>query len=264
MKLEKTLLNLCPKSFRLPVKYHYQQIRNRLEKEIFYLQHLEIKKKRSIDIGANSGLYTYALSHLSNVVEVFEPQTWCTEDIVSYSKISPANINVYNVGLADFHGLLNLHIPVSEGDYSQLVKDLGNLTTGLSSFRQIEGEQITVEVPVHKLDDYDFQDVAFMKIDVEGFESKVIAGASQTILREKPIILIEVENRHLDGKSITDVFQQISNFGYEGGFIHEGSLNRITDFYPQIQAKQNYFLDDKSNKYGSIYINNFIFKPKLK
>ncbi|WP_353932510.1 FkbM family methyltransferase [Okeanomitos corallinicola TIOX110] len=263
MKLEKTLLNLCPKYLRLPVKYHYHQIRNRLEKEIFYLQHLEINKKRSIDIGANSGLYTYALSHLSNVVEVFEPQTWCTEDIVSYTKISPANINIYNVGLADFHGSLNLHIPVSEGDYSQLVKDVGNLTTGLGSFRQIEGEQKTVEVPVHKLDDYDFQDVGFMKIDVEGFESKVILGASQTIFREKPIILIEVENRHLEGKSITDVFEQISDFGYEGGFIHEGSFHKLADFYPQIQAKQNYFLDDQSHQKQPIYINNFLFIPLL-
>ncbi|WP_413171763.1 FkbM family methyltransferase [Anabaena azotica] len=258
MKLEKTLLNLCPKSLRLPVKYHYQKIRNRLEPEIFYLHQLGITRNRAIDIGANSGIYTYALSHLCNVVEVFEPQSWCTENILAYSKLFPANINVYNVGLANFNGSLNLHIPVSEGDYSQLVTGLGNLNTGLSSFRKLEGEQKTIEVPVHKLDDYQFQDVGFIKIDVEGYESQVIAGASQTILREKPILLIEVENRHLDGKSITDVFEQIYKFGYEGEFIYKGCLMKLADFYPQIIAKQNHFLEDKSQQ---TYINNFIFKP---
>ncbi|NET73644.1 MAG: FkbM family methyltransferase, partial [Sphaerospermopsis sp. SIO1G2] len=187
-------------------------------------------------------------------------QVWCTKNIASYSKISSCQINIYNVGLADFNGSLNLHIPLSEGDYSELVQGLGKLTTGLGSFRELEGEQTTLKVPVHKLDDYNFQDVGFIKIDVEGFESKVIAGASQTIIREKPIILMEVENRHLDGKSITDVFEQISNMGYEGSFIHQGCLNKLAEFYPQIKEKQNYFLDAQLQNQ---YINNFIFQPIL-
>jgi FkbM family methyltransferase len=258
MRLEETLIKLSPKPFRLPVKYYYHQIRNRLEKEIFYLEQLGGTHKRAIDIGANAGFYTYALSCLYDAIEVFEPQSWCTENILSYSKLSGSKINVYNIGLADFHGSLNLHIPVSEGDYSQVVKGVGNLTTGLGSFRNLEGEQKTIEVPVHKLDDYNFQDVSFIKIDVEGFESKVIAGASQTIMREKPILLIEIENRHLEGKSITDIFDQISEFGYEGGFMYKGRIEKLADFYTQIQVKQNHFLKDISQQ---IYINNFIFKP---
>jgi len=260
MKLEQTLLKLCPKSFRLPVKYHYHKIRNRLEKEIFYLDRLVGSGKRAVDIGANVGIYSYALSQLCSVVEVFEPQYWCTEDLLSYSKISACNINIHNVGLANVNGSLTLHIPASQGDYAQLVEGLGSLTTGLGSFREIPGEQISINVPVHKLDDYEFQDVSLIKIDVEGYETKVIQGAYNTILQQKPIILIEVEQRHLDGKSIQDVFGEICDFGYEGSFIYKDCLTPIVNFDSQIQAKQNYFLEEISPNH---YINNFIFQPVL-
>jgi len=38
----------------------------------------------------------------------------------------------------------------------------------------------------------------------------------------------------------------------------EETLIKLTPFYTQIQAKQNYFLEDISQQ---IYINNLIFKP---
>lgn len=258
MKVEETLLNLFPKSLRLPVKYHYHKIRNRLEKEIFYLEHLIGKGKRAIDIGANEGIYSYALAQICEIVEAFEPQSWCTEEIVAYSQASSCNINVYNVGLANFNGSLTLHVPTSKGDYSQLVRGLGSLTTGLGSFKEIEGEQISIDVPVRKLDDYEFKDVSLIKIDVEGYETKVLEGASNTILREKPIILIEVEQRHLEGRSIEDVFNKIVDFGYQGSFLYQNSLNEINDYYQQLICYQNYFLQRFSQ---DIYINNFIFKP---
>lgn len=260
MKIQETLINFCPKPLRLPVKYQYHKMRNRLEKEIFYLEQLVGARKRAIDIGANAGIYSYALAQICDIVEVFEPQIWCTEDIVSYSQVSSCNINVYNVGLANFNGLLTLHVPSSVGDYSQSVKGLGSLTTGLGSFRDIEGEQISIDVPVRKLDDYEFQDISFIKIDVEGYEAKVIEGAQKTILREKPTILIEVEQRHLNGQSIEDVFEKMIELGYECHFIYKGYLTPIVNFYQQIKDKQNYFLVEDLQQ---IYINNFIFKPVL-
>lgn len=39
--------------------------------------------------------------------------------------------------------------------------------------------------------------VAFIKIDVEGFEPSVIAGAGRVIDRDRPTLLMEIEDRHL-------------------------------------------------------------------
>lgn len=41
------------------------------------------------------------------------------------------------------------------------------------------------------------QEVAFIKVDVEGFEPQVIEGAAGTIDRSRPSLLLEIEDRHL-------------------------------------------------------------------
>ncbi len=41
------------------------------------------------------------------------------------------------------------------------------------------------------LDSFNFTNVSFMKIDVERSEKQVIDGIVQTILRNKPVIIIE-------------------------------------------------------------------------
>ena len=43
----------------------------------------------------------------------------------------------------------------------------------------------------YPLDAFHHKDVTFMKIDVENFEEQVLAGAKETINRNKPLILIE-------------------------------------------------------------------------
>ena len=52
-----------------------------------------------------------------------------------------------------------------------------------------EKELQTVDVVL--LDDYQFTDVDFIKIDCEGYELHVLRGAEQTILNNKPVIIVE-------------------------------------------------------------------------
>jgi len=47
------------------------------------------------------------------------------------------------------------------------------------------------KVELKKLDDYELTDVDFIKIDVEGYENQVVLGAKETLLRNKPIIIVE-------------------------------------------------------------------------
>lgn len=46
-------------------------------------------------------------------------------------------------------------------------------------------------VNVRPLDSWNFHEVDFIKIDVEGWERKVVMGAEETIRRDKPVIVIE-------------------------------------------------------------------------
>jgi hypothetical protein len=159
------------------------------------------------------------------------------------------NINVYNVGLSNFDGSLTLHIP----------KIGSQIVNGLGSFRTMQGTNYCIEVPVHRLDYYEFHDVSFIKIDVEGHESKVLEGGCKTLLREKPLLLIEIEQRHLDDQSIEMVFKQILEFGYEGNFLYKDKLFPLSDF--SYKKNQELFLN---NVYSEDYIKNFIFQPSSK
>ncbi|MCM8807767.1 MAG: FkbM family methyltransferase [Candidatus Omnitrophica bacterium] len=183
-------------------------------------------------------------------VEAFEPIPECAETILAYSrylaKKGKNNIYVHRVGLSNTSGYLTLHIPVRNG----------KRVFAYASFEYIENPYEDIQVPVFRLDDFNFRNVSFIKIDVEGHEDKVLEGAQETILREKPVILIEIEQRHMPGRSIEDVFNKIIAFGYEGSFLFRNKLTPLSEF--SYEKHQQPYLN---NVMCRDYINNFIFKP---
>ncbi|MGB3494893.1 MAG: FkbM family methyltransferase [Elainellaceae cyanobacterium] len=243
-----------PDNWYLPVDYQYSRIVGKLEDELLQLETLISSKKRAIDIGANRGLYTYALAQVCEVVEAFEPQPSCTKAIAAYSKAFRKQINIHNCALSSSRDELTLNIPVIRGRLRT------TLSTGLASFQQPKCEYQSIQVPVHRLDDYDFQNVSFIKIDVEGHEREVIAGAKETITREKPVLQVEIEQRHLSGLPMQVIFDEIKSLGYSGYFLYEGQLTSLDKF--AYEKHQKAFLEGaRSKAVNKIYVNNFIFKP---
>ena len=71
--------------------------------------------------------------------------------------------------------------------------------------------------------------VDLVKIDVEGHEMSVLRGASVTLRKYLPAMLIEIEQRHLDCP-IKDVFAEIDDIGYVLYFIDGAALRPISEF----------------------------------
>lgn len=69
-------------------------------------------------------------------------------------------------------------------------------------------------VPVFTIDMFDFDDVDYMKIDVEGFEKKVLIGAQNTIERCNPVIVIEQNHVVLEGDSKYSAKEYLEEIGY--------------------------------------------------
>jgi FkbM family methyltransferase len=176
-------------------------------------------------------------------VEAFEPQASCVEVIRAYGS---SRINVHVVALGARAGELTLNIPVRDG----------NPERSLASFRAAEGDVTRLIVPIKKLDDYGFTDVTMIKIDVEGFESDVIEGARETIEREKPLLLVEIEQRHLGATPIERVFERLESFGYRGSFFSNGQVRPIAEF--SVERDQ---LANVAAVHDPRYINNFVFTP---
>jgi FkbM family methyltransferase len=94
--------------------------------------------------------------------------------------------------------------------------NLSNSDPG-STFASDSGD---VECRVTTIDEYvavnHVRNVSLMKIDVEGFELRVLRGARQTICRDRPRIICEVLPSHLAraGARPSEVLSEITQMGY--------------------------------------------------
>lgn len=69
-------------------------------------------------------------------------------------------------------------------------------------------------VPAFPLDMFELQDVDYIKIDVEGFEKKVLLGAKATLDRWNPLIVIEQNHVVLEGDKQYSAKEYLETIGY--------------------------------------------------
>ena len=247
--VKKALLRLCPKPLHLPVRYYAARFRGTLEFEATILSRLVDKGLRGIDIGAHHGLYTYALARWCGCVEAFEPDPFSAQTIQWWG--SP-KVTVHEIALSDFSGTAMLNVPVVGG----------RVERAWAKLEDVHGQHESLTVSVRRLDDYEFRDVSFIKIDVEGHEQRVIRGATETLQRERPVILVEIEQRHLGSVPIETVFKQFEALGYMGGFYWDNGFLSLKEFsieHHQILPAQESVRCSKGKPPG--YVSNFIFRP---
>lgn len=70
-------------------------------------------------------------------------------------------------------------------------------------------------VPVYTIDMFGFDNVDYIKIDVEGFEKKVLLGAARTIERCNPVIVIEQNEVVLEGDHRYSAKEYLESIGYK-------------------------------------------------
>lgn len=85
----------------------------------------------------------------------------------------------------------------------------------------MDGEGNTDAVP---LDNFGYERLDFLKIDVEGMELDVLRGAENTIKLHQPVMLIEINQATLNRKGISsnDVFDYLTSINYTFRNVYEG------------------------------------------
>jgi FkbM family methyltransferase len=118
----------------------------------------------------------------------------------------------------------------------------------------ILGTGVTGEMTVATacLDDLALPPCGFIKIDVEGHEAAVLRGASRLIARDRPVLLIELEQRHT-GEPIEASLQAVMGMGYAASFLRDGVETPIAGFDPDADHR------GRADRPG--YVFNFIFRP---
>ena len=154
-------------------------------------------KRHAVDIGAHIGTHAIYYAENCKIVSCFEPHPVAFA-CLEHNLCQFDNVNLYHVALSDHLGTV------------ALVECPGNL----GASQTVEGS----EIGCIELDDIDLGgvDVDFLKIDAEGDEIIILAGAEKTIRRSRPVMLIELNEYALGSRGLTggDLIQCIESLGY--------------------------------------------------
>jgi FkbM family methyltransferase len=193
------------------------------EPEIWIVRDLLPKGKLAIDVGSSIGIYSQELAKHASRVVAFE----ANPRVAKFARmVAPSNVAVENVALSSATGETTLRIPINRRNNA--IDDLGTIEPKNSLQSEII---VTEKVATRRLDDYAFPGCDFLKIDVEGHEEAVLDGAARLIDAQRPVIMIELDDRFNPG-IINRVRERLKNFQYSGYRFFNGSLRRLDDSGP--------------------------------
>ena len=204
----------------------------------------ETPKAIFMDIGANVGHHSIFLSKFASQVLAFEPYPKVNMQFkqqIAHNNIS--NIQIFETGLSDRRETLNYYAPTgnNEGIGSFDESSIGKGNTSYGKLELQEGDQV--------IESDSWKDIKLIKIDVEGFEKKVIKGLSRTIEEERPVIVCEITyGQQLSFVSIEELKSYLPK-NYEiltfntrkldgSKDKRKGSLAKRSGFYELISLKQ--------------------------
>jgi FkbM family methyltransferase len=178
----------------------------------------------ALDIGANIGAHTLPLAkHIfPGTVYAFEPMPWARNKLQRNIALNGiANIRVEPLGLSDRPGRHDIHFRSS-----WRLGDNGRWTSENSeSLRPVPIEFATLDSYVRERA---LPQIDLMKLDVDGYEMKVLRGAIETLRDHRPILLMEfghfVRNVGDDPKELAELLRDA---GYQ--FFHEDDFSAFRD-----------------------------------
>lgn len=198
-------------------------------------------KHTILDVGANYGFYAIHLAKIfpNSFIHCFEPvldtakllRNNCERNDVS----SKVKINSAAVGAAV--GITKITTDRYAGNHILTDKNY---------------QGTAAEVTLTTIDEYvsvnAISEVEFIKCDVEGFELEVMEGASKTISKFRPIILLEIaiEWEGRTEKSISHIFNYMIEQNYQSFTVGDLACILKTKFAPH--GTYNHFFLPKESK----------------
>lgn len=206
--------------------------------------------RAALDVGANEGIYSGKFSKLAKSVHSFEPIPWFAAKLRTDL---PSTVIVHEVAASDEEGEAILRIP-----YKDSIEQHGTTTIEQGNPLQDADEVKEVVVRRATLDQLVNEPVGFIKIDVEGHELSVLKGAQGILIRDKPVIQVESEQRHFETAPFC-IISYLETHGYTGTVLFGDHLFSLQGF--DVLKHQN--VENLTKGQHKFYANTFIFFPPL-
>jgi FkbM family methyltransferase len=200
-----------------------------------------------LDIGANEGLWTKALSDKvgsGGKVFAFEPVRETYQTLLNNTR-QLKNVSYYNIGLSDKTGTAEIfRDPVSQAPPSAAIVDTAVHITDMKSL-------VKETIKINTLDEVSSEfetSISFMKIDVEGHEKSLLSGALNFMKDDRPVIFIEILREYWYGSGMVgkskaaDLILQTGYVMYQ--VTPSGIIKNSSDF--QLEFENFLFLSANS------------------
>jgi FkbM family methyltransferase len=157
----------------------------------------------SIDLGSHNGMHLLSMSQAvgkTGTVIGFEPQTKLFAELVHNMQLNHCeNVKVYRCAVGSHFDEVQMNVAWTTNEGGTAIGQGGDFA------------------PLIPLDSLNLSPVSLIKIDVEGYEDKVIAGAMQTIRKNHPYIIIELMDSNEEQRTKRDA--TIANLEQMGYFV---------------------------------------------
>ena len=163
-----------------------------------------------IDIGANVGYYTMVAAKLvgpTGCVHAFEAAPRTFAGLQTNATLNPAaNIHVHGQAVTDRYGETEFFTAAADRTGYSSIRDLGEQTAAVATVPAISLDSILAELPRTRL----------VKIDVEGAELLVLRGMRGLIERDRPHVLLELDDAFLRelGADAAQLCEFLTRSGY--------------------------------------------------
>ncbi|GAK55723.1 methyltransferase FkbM family [Candidatus Vecturithrix granuli] len=194
------------------------------------------------EIGANIGAHSFEIAKLLHTgagkVYCFEPTDY------AFNKL------LHNHSLNNFRNMFFEKIALSDQAGSQILTPTGSLDTmaftaswdiknGRSknaTEQHIFFQTLDGYVQEHKITRIDL-----LKIDVDGYELKIIKGGTQTISRYTPVIIIELSEcmLHYIGDTLEELLAALQYLGYTFQPVHTRRVLDIPQLIREVRERQS-------------------------
>jgi FkbM family methyltransferase len=210
------------------------------EPELRLAQFLADPSRAAIDAGANRGIWAHVLARVCPKVYAFEPNP---KLFAVLRAAAPRNVECFAYGLSDADGEARLMVPGEGVRFSNQGATLNPAKVEGQAFRE-------TLVETRRLDALSLDPVGFIKIDVEGHELSVLRGGAALIARDKPTLIVEMEERHTK-RPLRDALQEVRALGYRMLYLGAHGLqdgDALDPEHPPASPR-------------GVPVNNFIFLP---
>jgi FkbM family methyltransferase len=187
------------------------------EPELRHLASFVPSDRTAVDVGTWWGPWSWWLARRVPQVEAFEPNASICSALGS---ILPANVALHNVALSDVRGESSLWSPSTEFGSEGRSTLLADVRSGW----------VAQPVQTVPLDELGLTEVGFVKIDVEGAELSVLRGGTALLTRDRPNLLVEIEEAHQSPDNMDLVFEYLADLGYHGTFLRRGRWWPLSEF----------------------------------